>query len=285
MLSFTNICKELEDDLQLQEAKLEIFSKNNFIWLEKINKKLDPNSNLANNTVDISNVPNNQKELALTNENHNNSEENTQNISNNQAPRRSSLRTNVPIRPHDFDSDSSIDFPASDDANHHVTIQVLQNNDALSSNTDAQASPITLARAEENYVSKVTPQRNSLVKQIIENESPISESSASSCFDVDSDVPKTPVKKDSSVNLPTSPKISYADTRDLRTSIDPTNILLSSEEFTSSVNGVYSISKDASQLSQQAKLMRQKWAKIVAEKNQLQQANGNQAINRVAMFE
>lgn len=343
MLSFSSICQELEADLQQQQTKLDIFSKNNFIWLEKIHQKVDPNykktepkvetqvkscmkkkSSASNNTVQIEfNTEENSKiqteefskldsgegvdidEGMPSNMSLQSTQKTAENIQQKTPPPRSSLRTSIPPRPHDFDSESPINSSFVDDPKRHVSFSVtnnpseqgdsvsdspiaLKNIDVLSSDSEAQASPITLVRTNENAASNVTPQRSSLVRQAIhssfdqmkinsqmqdafgmqsDNISVSSESSACSYFPSDSGQMPSPLKETEQNNEKAVRRV-YADTKDIRFSLDPTQLLLSSEEFTTPNTGTYSVSSNAFELAQQAKVMREKWAKMVAEKNQ-----------------
>ncbi|EAX94786.1 hypothetical protein TVAG_058760 [Trichomonas vaginalis G3] len=354
MLSFSSICQELEADLEQQKTKLDIFSKNNFIWLDKIRQKVDPqsqkpepkeepkikgvlkrkssfNNNVVkeqeNNdneklysssklqteefvkietgdTVDIEESHPSKLSLISLNKNENELIQKT-------PPPRSSLRTNVPPRPHDFNSDSPIGSPLIQESNRHVSFGVARDNmdqiqqpadspiilksdmhvDVLSSDSDAQASPLTLARTNENTTSNVTPQRSSLVRQVIHSsydqmilndksheimgnhsdiESVSSDLSAGSYFPSDSGPMPSPLKEEQKTEQ--NQKRVYADSKDIRLSLDPTQILLSTEEFTTTNAGTFSVASSAIELTVQAKLMREKWAKMVAEKNQVQAA-------------
>lgn len=343
MLSFSSICKELETDLEQQGEMLDIFSKNNFFWLDTIRHKVeltsitpkqddkklkyDPSqrkSSKSNNTTNkfatITQVNNQQIKdineqklqdfqisksiksensnleqithvpLTKINENHN------ENI----PKQRSILRDSLRSYKNDMESDSSVDNTFAIDSNRHISfgvtkddneqLNVLENSpiicnqetisDVLSSESESQATPIKLERVTENVVSNVTPQRSSLTRQAIHASYDRFQINAQlkQAFCIHSDTYYTSSEAISSCSTTESEPLpldskeenktrKFADARDIRMSIDPTEILLSTEDFTSTNSGTFSVASNALELSLQAKLNREKWARMVAEKN------------------
>ena len=73
-------------------------------------------------------------------------------------------------------------------------------------------------------------------------------------------------KDDHSKSTPTLHR-KFADINDIRLSLDPTAILLTPEELVTPSQSTYSVSSHTKELSQQAKAMREKWAQMIAAKN------------------
>ena len=196
----------------------------------------------------------------------------------------------------DNDQQSSILSDASDSSElsrTHSPIELSREHESPVSNVTPQRSSVARQALHSSFdrISISSRSHDSASKESSPYcfESLTSESSAS-YFPSDSDsssLNSSPIKEDSPIKESENPKdsplvsdekkgnsypnihkkIVFADINDIRLSLDPAAILLAPEELITPPQSTYSVAPHTGELSEQARINREKWAKMVQEKN------------------
>lgn len=256
MLSFASLANELKSDLDQQYLKLDIFARNNFIWLEKIHKSIDADfkkrTDEERQEVTVQNhisTENQPKITRIQNENPN-LIESAKSIKPGQNPinlqpdkskhqvKRSSLKVRAPKRRNENEFGLSDDYRNTNDTKRHVSFS---------------------CSSEFNRVNLKTPKMSQIEIESQEIKCEEDNLSGPNTFQFDNQCYKH--QSTSKEQIYTSPKfhVNVIDAMEH----DNKQLDTVKRKLQQSIKKYFSIEEDADKLKQEAKRRRDKWAKMV----------------------